>query len=131
VKESTQYLKIVEWSDEDQCFIGPTGKMLRKLQVMLNINRYEPEIKRLCKFLSVKSLYLVGSATRNDFTENSDVDILFEFQGDENRFNRYFTLKEQLEELFDRKVDLIEEEAVNNPYVKRNLQKDRVLVYAA
>jgi len=98
---------------------------------MLDINRYEPEIKRLCQFLAVRNLYLVGSAARNDFTENSDIDILLELEGDENRFDRYFTLKEKLEKLFGRKIDLIEAEAVNNPYVKKNLQKDRVLVYAA
>ena len=98
---------------------------------MLDINRYEPEIRRLCQFLAVRNLYLVGSAARNDFAENSDIDILLEFERDENRFDRYFTLKEKLEELFGRKIDLIEAEAVNNPYVKKNLQKDRVLVYAA
>ena len=98
---------------------------------MLDITQYEPEIKRLCQFFAVRNLYLVGSAARNDFTENSDIDILLELEGDENRFDRYFTLKEKLEELFGRKIDLIEAEAVNNPYVKKNLQKDQVLVYAA
>ncbi len=96
---------------------------------MLDITQYEPEIKRLCQFFAVRNLYLVGSGARNDFTENSDIDILIEFEEDENRFDRYFTLKEKLEELFGRKIDLIEAEAVNNPYVKKNLQKDRVLVY--
>lgn len=26
VKESDRYIKIVEWSDTDECFIGPFGK---------------------------------------------------------------------------------------------------------
>ena len=49
----------------------------------------------------------------------------------ENLFHRYFDLKFKLEELFVKKVDMLQEGAIDNPYVKASLEKDRVSVYAA
>ena len=86
----------------------------------------------LCKAFSVERLDLVGSAVREDFdAEASDIDVLIQFAGKENLFHRYFDLKFKLEELFGKKVDMLQEGAIENPYVKASLEKDRVSVYAA
>ena len=52
-------------------------------------------------------------------------------EGDENLFDRYFSLKENLEEIFKRKVDVIEERAVKNPFFRKTLNRDRIKVYGA
>jgi predicted nucleotidyltransferase len=68
-------------------------------------------------------LDLIGSAARGDFGEKSDVDVLVTFEGDEKLFDRYFELKQCLERLFNRKVDVIEERAIKNPILKRVLRE--------
>ncbi len=96
---------------------------------MLEIKKYQREIESLCRELSLERLYLIGSATRTDFTLASDVDVLVTFDGNESLFDRYFTLKERLEAIFDRQVDVIEERAIRNPYFKASIEKDRVKIY--
>ena len=46
-------------------------------------------------------------------------------------FESYFGLKEDLEALFGRSVDLVMPSAVLNPYVRGELERDRTLIYAA
>ncbi len=96
---------------------------------MIEIEKYQPEIETLCRELSLERLDLIGSAARNDFTLASDVDVLVTFDGNESLFDRYFTLKERLEAIFDRQVDVIEERAIRNPYFKASIEKDRVKIY--
>ena len=97
---------------------------------MLNIEPYNDDIIALCKSLSVKRLFLVGSAVRPDFDEvKSDIDLMVEFKGQKKLFHRYFDLKEKLEKLLGRNVDIIQPKAVKNPYIQRNLERDKVAVY--
>ena len=99
---------------------------------MLDLTPYKPQLIELCKTFSVERLDLVGSAVREDFdAERSDIDVLIQFAGKEKLFHRYFDLKFKLEELFVKKVEMLQEGAIDNPYVKASLEKDRVSVYAA
>jgi predicted nucleotidyltransferase len=75
---------------------------------------------------------MVGSVVRDDFRpESSDIDVLIEFQGDQALFDRYFDLKQGLETIFGRSVDVIQEGAVKNPYLRASLHQDRVPLYEA
>lgn len=96
---------------------------------MMQIAHLKKRIQTICRDLSLRRLDLVGSAAREDFERDSDVDVLVSFDGDEGLFRRYFELKERLEEIFERPVDVIEERAVKNPYFKRAVQKDRIRIY--
>jgi len=78
-----------------------------------------------------RKLDLIGSAARDDFKENSDIDVLVVFDGDMNLFDRYFELKENLEKIFGRSVDIVMEEAIKNPIFRKSINQDRVLLYAA
>ena len=99
---------------------------------MIDLNEYQPQLTELCRKLSVKRLDIVGSAVRNDFDfQNSDIDVLVQFEGRENLFHRYFNLKFELEKLFGRKVDVLQERAIKNPFVKESLERDRIQIYAA
>nr|NIT57867.1 hypothetical protein [Fodinibius sp.]NIV15274.1 hypothetical protein [Fodinibius sp.]NIY26449.1 hypothetical protein [Fodinibius sp.] len=44
-------------------------------------------------------------------------------------FERYFGLKEALERLFQRSVDLVDVKAIKNPYFRQAIEKDKVIVY--
>jgi len=96
---------------------------------MIDLERFKGRIYELGKRLSLRRLDLVGSAARADFTEDSDVDVLVTFGSDENLFDRYFALKSELEEIFGRKVDLIEERAIRNPYFRESIENDRIKIY--
>jgi len=100
----------------------------------VGLSNYSDEISRLCTRYGVKRLELFGSGSRDDFDPTkSDFDLLVEFADSkpEGAFNRYFGLKEELERLFQRPVDLVETQAISNPYFQQAVQQDKILVYAA
>ena len=97
---------------------------------MIDLSLYRDAIRRACMDLYVRTLELVGSAARTDFDPaRSDVDLLVSFDGETNLFDRYFDLKSRLEALLSRQVDLIQSGAVRNQIVKRNLERNKVLLY--
>jgi|MudIll2142460700_1097286.scaffolds.fasta_scaffold15474_2 hypothetical protein len=99
---------------------------------MFKIEDYKQAIEKICKDLRVKHLDLVGSASRSDFqSDKSDIDLLVEFDGIDKLFDRYFELKIKLEEQLGRQVDVIQESAVKNPYVKKSLNRDKVRIYGS
>ncbi len=73
------------------------------------------------KSFDITSLALFGSYSRNETTEESDVDILVNFQ--ENTFRNYIGLKYYLEELIGKKVDLVCENTIK-PIIKPYIMKD-------
>ena len=99
---------------------------------MLDLGAYQADIGKLCQSLAVRRLELVGSAARDDFRpESSDIDVLIEFQGDGALFDRYFNLKQGLEKIFGRKVDVIQNGAIRNPYLHQSIEQDRTVIYEA
>jgi len=96
-------------------------------------DRDHKAIATLCQRYGVKRLELFGSAATGDFDpKTSDLDFLLEFDANpSDLFNRYFGLKESLETLFSRKVDLVMVGALQNPYFIESVNKTRKLVYAA
>jgi uncharacterized protein len=97
---------------------------------MIISDEYKEAIAQICVEFGVKRLYLVGSAARADFQpEQSDIDVLVEFEGVERLFDRYFELKLRLEEKLGRPVDVIQDSAVKNPFIRESLERDRVRIY--
>jgi predicted nucleotidyltransferase len=95
---------------------------------------HRQELRELCRRFYVRRLDLFGSAARGDFdSERSDVDFVVEFDrsAPQHPFDAYFGLKEELEALLDRKVDLVELSAVRNPYLRASIEQSRENVYAA
>ncbi len=103
---------------------------------MINeIELHREELRALCRRFHVRRLDLFGSAARGDFDpEHSDVDFLVEFDREHPEalsFNTYFGLKEALEALLGRAVDLVEPRAVRNPYLKASIEDSREPVFEA
>ncbi len=91
-------------------------------------------LTELCERHGVSRLDLFGSATGEAFDpESSDLDFVVSFtpRTPSRLFERYFGLKEDLESLFGRDVDLVMEEAINNPYFARSVNESRVPLYVA
>jgi hypothetical protein len=73
-----------------------------------------------------------GSALRNDFNRDSDLDLLIVFKnGNEKSLFDIIDLKNELEDLFGIDVDIVEKEALVNPYRKSEILKTAKVIYAA
>jgi predicted nucleotidyltransferase len=89
------------------------------------------QILELCKTNKVKSLFAFGSVTRDDYNDNSDIDLLVDIdESDPFKYTDiYFSLKSKLEEILKRKVDLLEDRAIKNRIFKRELDQTKVKIY--
>ena len=92
------------------------------------------ELRELCRRFHVRRLDLFGSGARNDFdSARSDLDFLVEFEPlpDGAYADAFFGLKESLERLFARPVDLIAATAIRNPFFRESVERLKASVYAA
>ena len=89
------------------------------------------KIVALCKKHKVNKLFVFGSILSNRFNDDSGVDLVVSFNKAEvsDYFDNYFDFKYSLEELFGREVDLLEEQAIKNPYLKKNVDATKALIY--
>jgi predicted nucleotidyltransferase len=91
-------------------------------------------LQQLCREYHVKTLELFGSAADGTFdAARSDLDFLVEFlpAAATRIFHGYFELKQALEQLFGRKVDLLMPRAIRNPYLQKAVDRQRQVLYAA
>jgi len=98
------------------------------------VRHHLDEVKRLCREHHVRRLDLFGSATGDQFDDTeSDFDFVVEFSPmrPKERAKAYFGLLFALEELFERSVDLVEQDAIRNPYFQDAVDESRAPVYAA
>jgi len=90
------------------------------------------EIAAFCKRWQVVEFSLFGSVLRADFRPDSDVDVLVTFSKDaEISLFDLVQMKLELEEIFHRTVDVIEKEALENPFRKREILRTAQVIYAA
>ena len=106
-------------------------KVLYNIIPMIDIEKIKPKIEQLCQRLSVKRLGLFGSALSQNFSQSSDVDVLVIFDSGENidLFDKYFELKEELEEIFKREVDLVVDRKFKNPVLREAIDRTRIVIY--
>ncbi len=77
-------------------------------------------------------MYGFGSAVSGDFDKSfSDIDILVEMYDNDpiQRGEKLMSLWDTLEAFFDRKVDLLTESSLRNPYLKKSIDASKVLIY--
>jgi predicted nucleotidyltransferase len=92
------------------------------------------EIQNICKRLDVAELYLFGSALTTNFKESSDLDFAVLFKTDLSPLEQgtaFFDLLEELENLFNKKIDLLSYRVIKNPIFKEELDKTKISIYAA
>lgn len=96
--------------------------------IELNIQR----IVELCRRYKVKSLYVFGSILTSRFHAGSDVDLLVKFNKDriplDDYADNFFDFQFALEEVFNRKVDLVSDDAIRNPYFRQEVDAKKQLI---
>ncbi len=97
------------------------------------LEKYIKEIKILCQKNKVKTLYVFGSVLTERFSDKSDIDLIVDIDSVDplDYADNYFNLKFALEELLNRQIDLLEQKAIKNPYLRENIENSRNLVYAS
>lgn len=92
------------------------------------------KLKAICEKHFVEKLFVFGSALRADFTENSDLDfavLLSEELDPLSHGESFLNLMNDLEKLFQKKIDLVSYRVIKNPIFKKELDQTKVELYAA
>lgn len=89
------------------------------------------QVKHLCKQYHVARLYVFGSILTDKFNQNSDIDFLVDFDSVDlwEYADNYFDFKYSLQDLLQKEIDLIESKAITNPYLKKNIDNTKQLIY--
>ena len=98
---------------------------------MNTLKTFTPDIVKLCIAHKVKSLYAFGSVLTERFNFESDIDLIVDFASMEveDYADNYFDFKFSLQDILKRKIDLLEEKAIKNPYFRQKVNKQKQLVY--
>lgn len=113
---------------------------LNFMQQLIELNK--EAIKKLCVEHHIKKLYAFGSVVTDNFTPESDVDLLYEMdyagfdfnnidQNPYDPFLVYFDLKEKLEALLSKKVDLIPNQVFKNHYFNEAVTRTKTPIYVS
>jgi len=87
---------------------------------------------QLCKKYNVIELSIFGSSIRDDFGQDSDVDLLVSFEnGVEISLFDVIELEREFALLLNREVDIVEKESLKNPIRKHKILATREIIYAA
>ncbi|MEM6840673.1 MAG: nucleotidyltransferase domain-containing protein [Bacteroidota bacterium] len=89
-------------------------------------------LNELCEQFKVKRLYAFGSVITERFDpEKSDLDLLVELEemSPIERGEKLIALWESLEDLFARKVDLLTDQPIKNPYLRASIDETKQLIY--
>jgi len=95
------------------------------------IDKNLDKIGVLCRKHKVSRLFVFGSILTDNFTKYSDIDLLVDFTGVDlyHYADNYFDLKTSLEKLLKRPIDLLEDKAIKNPYLRKSIDSSKQMIY--
>jgi predicted nucleotidyltransferase len=96
------------------------------------LDNYTNSLRNLCQQNKVKSLYVFGSVLTDRFNDKSDIDLIVDIDSNDpfDYADNYFNLKFALQDLFKRPIDLLENKAIKNPFIRSNIDSSKYLIYA-
>ncbi len=95
------------------------------------IDKNIDKIQTLCNRHKVAKLFVFGSILTDKYKNSSDIDFLVDFSGVDiyNYADNYFDFKKSLEDLLKRQIDLLEDKAIKNPYLRQSIDSSKKLIY--
>ena len=95
------------------------------------IDKNIDKISLLCNKHRVAKLFVFGSVLSDNFKKSSDIDFLVDFLGVDlyDYADNYSNFKKSLASLLIRQVDLLEDKAVKNPYLRQSIDSSKQLIY--
>ncbi len=96
------------------------------------IKKHRKELDKACSAFKVDELYAFGSILTDKFNPESDIDFIVSIMSYDpiEYAENYFELKFELERIFKRKIDLLEQKAIRNKTFEHLINKQKMLVYA-
>jgi hypothetical protein len=102
------------------------------IKIKSNIEISLDKIEAFCRKRKIKEFALFGSVLREDFGPDSDIDVLVSSEpGGGITFDNRVEMLDELAEIFGRKVDLVEKEAIRNQFRRHSILTTKEVVYAA
>jgi len=95
------------------------------------IDQHINQIVLLCEINKVRTLFAFGSVTTEKFRADSDIDLIVDIDDNDpiSYSEKYFNLKFQLEEILKRQIDLLEQKAIRNKFLKSEIERTKVQIY--
>jgi predicted nucleotidyltransferase len=93
-----------------------------------------PLLSELFKENKIKSAYAFGSIVSDNFNDNSDIDLLINFEDNIEPLEqgeKWWAMHDTLRDIFNRKIDLLVEGSLKNPYFIEEINEKKQLIYAA
>jgi uncharacterized protein len=101
------------------------------VSISLKINLPEERVAAFCRRRHIRKLALFGSVLRHDFRQDSDVDVLAEFEpGYRYSLFDLLAMQDELGSLLDRRVDLVDLAALRNPFRRHEILRTHQVIYA-
>lgn len=92
----------------------------------------QDEIAQFCQKWKIVEFALFGSVLRDDFRDDSDLDVLVVFEEPRDlSLSAWLDIREEISVLFGRKVDLIQKKLLKNPYSKAEILRTHRVIYAS
>jgi predicted nucleotidyltransferase len=90
------------------------------------------DLQTFCQRWHISEFAIFGSAAREDFRDDSDIDVMVQFEAAaEVGLWELVRLQRELQELLGRPVDVVEKGTIRNPYRRTAIERDLTVVYAA
>jgi predicted nucleotidyltransferase len=102
--------------------------MVVKDEILKKVNDFTV----LCQIHKIKYLYAFGSSVTDRFDyDKSDIDLLVEIDDADptERGEKLVSLWDTFESFFHRKVDLLTDSSIRNPYLRRSIDSTKILIY--
>ncbi|MCC6414031.1 MAG: nucleotidyltransferase domain-containing protein [Saprospiraceae bacterium] len=96
------------------------------------LESYRKEVNEACTTFNVDELYAFGSVLTDSFNAGSDLDFIVSIASKDpiEYAENYFALKFELERIFNREIDLLEQKAIRNKSFQSLINQKKMLVYA-
>lgn len=95
------------------------------------LNQHIEQIRKLCELNKVSALFAFGSVTTDKFKPDSDIDLVVDIDDNDpiSYSDKYFNLKFQLQEILKRHIDLLEQKAIRNRFLKTEIDRTKIQIY--
>jgi len=100
-------------------------------QIKMYLDNYHTYLAEYCRQNNVKSLYVFGSVLTDRFDNDSDIDLVVDIDATNplDYADSYFNLKFALQDLLKRPIDLLENKAIRNSFMREHIDKSKQLIY--
>ena len=91
------------------------------------------QIIEICRLFHVRRLWVFGSILTPRFNDDSDVDLCVDFDRDNipllESANNFFGFQDAMAGLLNRKIDIVDDSSIKNPYFRAEVNEKRKMIY--